>query len=351
MHDKWKVYIRYTLMGACYAFVFPCGFMLLFTSKEVGVLPAFLAGAISAVTAGPSITFLFAVMVPYTRRFPFFPAILIQVTTFLSVGALLIFLNIVSVVAIFSQKPVTDPLVVERTIAVITNPMLTKSFYWSISLFFAITMVHQVLRKIGPGVFLNWMIGKYHRPREEELVFMFLDLKDSTPLAERLGSLEFSALIQEFFGDLGWAVFATKATVSHYIGDEAVIVWRPDRAFKNANCIRLFFRMQGEIEKRAEFYQNRFGIVPKFKAGVHIGPVVAAEVGRAKSEIVYHGDSVNTTARIVGMCAPLGRDFLVSKEIAGRLVDTAYRFESLGPQTLKGKAEPVELFAVSASAE
>jgi adenylate cyclase len=350
MSDRWKVYVRYTLIGAVYAFAFPCGFMLIFTSREMGVLPAFLAGAISAVTAGPTITFLFVVLVPYTRRFPFLPAILIQVAAFMCVGTALIVFNIASVIAIFANRPIMDKAVVERTIEVINLPILRSSFYLSFSLFFLITMVHQISRKIGPGVFWSWMTGKYHRPKEEEWVFMFLDLKDSTPLAERLGSLEFSALLQQFFSDLGWAVYATKATVSHYIGDEAVIVWRPERAFKNANCLRLFFRMQQEIKKRAAFYQARFGVVPTFKAGVHIGPVVAAEVGRAKSEIVYHGDAVNTTARIVGMCASLGRDLLVSKEIAARLADTALSFESLGAHELKGKSEPVEIYGVTSEA-
>ncbi len=352
MHDKWKVYFRYSLMGACYAFVFPCVFMLIFTAKDMGVLPAFLAGAISAVTAGPTISFLFFVLVPYTRKFPFLPAIILQVTTFFIVGTMLIVFNIIAIVAIFSHKSLLDALVIERTLEVISQPVLTKSFYLSITLFFAITMAHQVLRKLGGmAVVVSWITGKYHRPREEVGVFMFLDLKDSTPLAERLGNLEFSALIQEFFNDLGWAVFATKATVSHYIGDEAVIVWRPERAFKNANCVRLFFRMQEEIAKRAPLYQERFGVVPTFKAGVHMGSVVAAEVGRAKSEIVYHGDAVNTTARIVGMCAPLGRDFLVSKEIADRLTGSGFPQESLGYHELKGKSEPVELFSVLPSAK
>jgi adenylate cyclase len=34
------------------------------------------------------------------------------------------------------------------------------------------------------------------------------------------------------------------------------------------------------------------------KAGAHVGRVVATEVGTIKSEIVFHGDVVNTTARV-----------------------------------------------------
>ncbi len=346
MNDKWKVRLRHTLWGSAFAFLFPFVSVIVLASGERDFKAALLAGAINAVLAGPSMTFLFAFIVPYTRRFSFLPAILIQYLSFLTVGVVLITLNVAIVVAVLDRRPITDPSVIEWTREIIAGPDVQLAFAISVGFFFLGTMFLQVLRKLGPGVLWNWITGKYHRPREEQLVFMFLDLKDSTSLAERLGSLEFSALIQEFFSDLGWALWATKGTVSHYIGDEAVIVWRPDRAFKNANCFRIFSKLQEEIEKRSQFYQDRFGVIPTFKAGIHMGSVVAAEVGRAKSEIVYHGDAVNTTARIVGMCSSLGHDLLVSKEIADRTDASGYSVVPLGPSMLKGKEVPVELFAV-----
>ena len=346
MNDRWRLRLRYTLTGAVYAFLFPLVFILAMSKGSVGVLPALFAACFNAVTAGPMMTFLFIVMVPFTRRFPFVPAMLIQTVSFLGAGAVLMVLNIALVTAVFNHSSLTDPRVYSETVAIVTSREMKIAFLVGSGIFLAMSMYGQLQRKLGPGVLWSWLTGKYHRPREEQLVFMFLDLKDSTPLAERLGSLRFSNLLQEFFDDLGLAVWACKGTVSHYIGDEAVIVWRPESAFKSANCLHIYDKMQVEVAKRSEMYKAKFGVVPTFKAGVHVGPVVAAEVGRAKSEIVYHGDAVNTTARIVGMCSPLDRDLIVSKEVADRIQGSNYAFEPLGTHALKGKSEPLELFAV-----
>lgn len=213
---------------------------------------------------------------------------------------------------------------------------------------FTITLIMKMSNKLGPGVLVNWMTGKYHDPKEETRLFMFLDIKDSTTLAEQLGNLRFSALVRDFFQDMSVACFETKAEVSHYIGDEAVISWRPDRGKRNANCIRFFFGVQHEIAKRSNYYRKRYGLVPGFKAGLHIGAVVATEVGEAKSEIVFHGDVMNTTARIQGLCGLLDTDFLISEEARTFLESELGGYSTInrGEQILKGKAMPVLVHSI-----
>ena len=205
----------------------------------------------------------------------------------------------------------------------------------------------QINAKLGPGVLLNWLTGKYHEPREEERIFMFLDLKGSTTLAEKMGNLKYSAMVRDFFSDLTFPAMSTKTEVSHYVGDEAVLTWRPDRGIARANCILFFFKMQEAIAKRRGHYMEKYGIVPEFKAGVHIGPVVATEVGELKSEIVYHGDVLNTTARIQSVCNDLESELLVSGDLMARLeLPPHLHAVSKGRHLLKGKEQDVEIFSV-----
>lgn len=344
MNERRLATLRLFGKSTFYAFVFPVAFMVAFGAPSL--FAVLIAGAVSAVTAGPVMGLTFGYIVPWTKRLPFLPAILVQFLSFFGFGIVMYAVNVLVVSAAIMKRPVTDPDVVANAKAFLTGPVTADILTYGTVLFFVLVSVEQVSRKLGPGVMRNWITGKYHRPREEERVFMFLDLKDSTPLAERLGSLEFSALVQDFFNDMGWSVIATRATVSHFIGDEAVITWSPKDAFKDARCVSLFFHLQKEIAKRAEYYQKRYGAVPQFKAGVHMGTVVSAEVGRTKSEIVYHGDAVNTTARIVGLCATLERDLLVSQAIAEHL--DRYSTEQMGTHALKGKSEGVEIVAVLA---
>jgi adenylate cyclase len=205
----------------------------------------------------------------------------------------------------------------------------------------------EIQKKLGPGILTSWLTGKYYTPREEELAFMFVDMKDSTTLAEQLGALKFSALVRDFFRDMTVPLTESGGRISHYIGDEAVVYWRPETAFNAKGCISFFFWFADTLSERAAYYQTTYGTVPSFKAGAHIGQVVATEVGEVKSEIVFHGDVLNTTARIETMCNELGHDLLLSRSLAGKLrVPANVVMTALGPIRLKGKADDLELVAV-----
>lgn len=329
-----------------YGFLFPLVFMLVMAGPRMGYLNCAIAAAAVSLISGPGITLIFHVVIPASRRLPFFAAVLLQLLGFLVVGFSGFFVSISLVGAISQKISFLSPEIRRETWRIMTTELL-GIYPWVIVLAVMFIGGAQVSRKLGPGVLFGWMSGKYHKPREETLIFMFLDVKDSTPLAEQLGNLKFSELIQDFFADMAMPLQETRGDVSHYIGDEAVITWRPARGLKNANCIRLFFEMERAISAKEEKYRSKFGLVPTFKAGIHMGTVVAAEVGVAKSEIVYHGDAVNTTARVVGLCAGLGKDLLVSSEVRQALGEGPYGFESMGLQPLKGKAEPLEVFAVT----
>jgi adenylate cyclase len=211
-----------------------------------------------------------------------------------------------------------------------------------------VTGIRGVARKLGPGAFWNWIRGYYYTPKEEERIFMFLDIRRSTALAESLGDLRFSRLVRDFFDDLTGPIVETRAEVSHFIGDEAVLTWRPRIGLAEARCLQVFFRMQAMIQRRRAHYLEEYGGVPEFKAGAHIGRVVATEVGKIKSEIVFHGDVLNTTARVQGACSEVGSDFLITEALASRLPPVSWlELQPIGGVALKGKSEKVQLLSVS----
>lgn len=232
---------------------------------------------------------------------------------------------------------------------IIQHPGVRGPMLGSVGLAFIITAISKISNKLGPGVLRNWLTGKYHEPREETRVFMFLDLRDSTTLAEKLGNLKFSALVRDFFSDMSQVCFPTKAEVSHYIGDEAVISWRPDRAKLNTNVLRFVVLFQEKLAENRRAYEEKYGHVPEFKVGAHMGSVVATEVGESKSEIVFHGDVMNTTARIQQLSSSLGHDFLISAELATflELDPTLYATTDFGLQSLKGKEVPIQVFGIN----
>ena len=198
--------------------------------------------------------------------------------------------------------------------------------------------------RFGRGMFVKMLLGKYKKPREEERIFMFLDLKDSTAIAENLGHYNYSAFIQECFYDLNEQILVFEAEIYQYVGDEAVLSWPYKKGVLNNNCIRLFFAFKKQLESKKEKYFEKYGVFPEFKAGVHGGVLMVTEVGSVKKELAYHGDVINTSARIQSECNKHQVNLLLSEKVLNDLkIDKHSHSESLGNILLKGKRESVNI--------
>ncbi len=218
------------------------------------------------------------------------------------------------------------------------------------SVVFVLFSISQVVRIVGPRVMFNIIFGRYRRPKREDRVFLFLDIKGSTPLSERLGDIGVQHLIAGFFADISEPILEWGGEVHRYIGDEVVIMWTLREGIKNASCLRCCLAIQDHIKARAGHYQKVYGAVPEFRMGLHGGPVVAAQCGDIKQEIVFFGDTINTTARIEQYCKQANRDLLISDQLYDQLPDSGdWQADSLGPVLLRGRQHEIGLLAVSHS--
>jgi adenylate cyclase len=201
----------------------------------------------------------------------------------------------------------------------------------------------------GPGVLWKLVTGKYYHPRDEERVFMFLDLRSSTEIAERIGHKRFFELLRELFQDVTKPVLDSSGDIYQYVGDEVVITWPVPRGIQDGNCIECFFRIERALAAKREEYVARFGVVPDFKAGVHVGAATVGEIGVVKKDIVYSGDVLNTTSRIQEECNRYGVNLLASSELLRRLaLEPGYQAVPLGEIHLRGKSEALGLSEVRA---
>jgi adenylate cyclase len=209
-----------------------------------------------------------------------------------------------------------------------------------------ITFITQVNNKYGPGVLVPLLMGKYRQPKEEERIFMFMDLQ-STTIAEELGHLRYSCFIRDSFMDINQVINKYNAEIYQYVGDEIVLSWRMAEGLINLDCIRFYFACGEQFAKRSAYYKEQYGRLPFFKAGLHGGKITAVEIGEIKRDIAYHGDTINTAARIQSLCNTYNKSLLVSKlftEYEGFAEQFSY--ELLGSVALKGKQEAVELVSV-----
>ena len=226
-----------------------------------------------------------------------------------------------------------------------------SKLFWAILVYTALgSVIFSTLtilkEKFGRQNFLSMLVGKYRKPQEEEKIFMFLDLKSSTTIAESLGHFKYSSFIQDCFKDLNNIIKNYDAEIYQYVGDEAVLTWDYKKGLAYNNCVNFFFKFNRILKKKESYYNNKYGFLPTFKAGLHGGKVIITEVGTVKKEIAYHGDVINTAARIQSQCNVYDKLLLISEKLLKDLDLRHYNNQSMGNIALRGKEEMVELYAV-----
>ena len=214
---------------------------------------------------------------------------------------------------------------------------------------FLINLGTQLRLVLGPEMLVSLFVGRYRRPVVEERAFLFLDLADSTAIAETLGPLRFTAFKNDFFNDIAGPVLDTGGHIVQYVGDQVMLTWRMKRAIPNAAPIRFVFLVEQAVREHEAWYNALYGIVPKVWAGLHGGEVVTAQVGSVRRDIVHSGDVVNTAARIQAECRVRQLRFLVSADLLSMMaLPEGLHAEDLGEVALRGKEDPVRLFSIEA---
>lgn len=212
---------------------------------------------------------------------------------------------------------------------------------------FVIAFLLDINRLLGRNVLVNFLTGRYYRPRLEERIFLFVDMKSSTAFGERLGPREFHRLLNRFVSDLSDSIVAHKGKIYRYVGDEVIATWAAADGIAEARCVRAYFDAGARLARRAPDYQRQFGAAASFRGALHVGTVVAGEIVTAKREIAFLGDTVNTTARIEDVSRQFDAPLVASADLVDRLTLPAeLRQRSLGKVRLRGKTAELELYAI-----
>ena len=194
---------------------------------------------------------------------------------------------------------------------------------------------------------ISYLTGFYHKPRQEMRIFMFLDMRSSTSIAERLGHTRYFELLNELFSDITDPILYSRGDIYQYVGDEISVSWSFRRGVGRQRCIRCFLDIRRKLRERAAHYQESYGLTPVFKAGFHYGPVTTGEVGLVKKERIYSGDVVNTAAHIQNQCNKHGVDNLISDDLVKVLrLPASYTLRGIGSTELKGRSQAIGLWTL-----
>ncbi|MDL5512259.1 adenylate/guanylate cyclase domain-containing protein [Arenibacter sp. M-2] len=239
-----------------------------------------------------------------------------------------------------------------QTLNTLSHKIMAPSFFVSIILWGILVSVTQFMFNIneilGKGILWRFILGHFNSPKEEERIFMFLDLKGATTIAEKMESKLFFEMLKEVYYDISTPILESDGEIYQYVGDEVIITWPIEKGLKNNNCLMSFFRIEKKIQEKKLKYLKKYGVVPSFKAGIHLGKATVGEIGVIKKEIVYSGDVLNTTSRVQDLCNYFDVKILISNTLLQLLqIRGKYINIPIGEISLRGKENKIALSTIA----
>ncbi len=183
--------------------------------------------------------------------------------------------------------------------------------------------------------------------RKNVAVF-FSDIRSFTKISESLEPEEVVEFLNQYITRMVSCVKKTRGSVDKFIGDAIMAIWGAplssgDDPFNAVNASLLM------REQLLEFNLDRGSEkkpVIQIGCGIHYGPVLAGQIGSdEKMEYTVIGDTVNLASRIESLNKAFGTDILISEETA-ELVKDRFRVVPMQKITVKGKSEPLTVYAV-----
>jgi adenylate cyclase len=175
---------------------------------------------------------------------------------------------------------------------------------------------------------------------------MFLDLRGYSSFADGRDPKEVVDFLNRFFGICIPVVTGAGGVVHQLLGDGFMAIFgapvrHGDDERRAAECATVIVESIADAVERGDLPSVEVGV------GLHAGEVVAGSVGTTSHrEYKVTGDVVNMASRIEALTKDLGTPILASAEVWHTGRSPALSATFAGATTLRGHAEPVELFAI-----
>jgi adenylate cyclase len=212
-------------------------------------------------------------------------------------------------------------------------------------------------RFVSPEV-ANEFIEKYARAalqaelggKKRDVVILFSDLRDFTPLSESLSPEKLIDVLNGYFTEMVGAIRGHGGMVDKFIGDAVLAVFGLTDGEPGTDSAVSAVRAALEMHKRLAQYNERLreqGIELKSGIGIHAGEVVAGYLGSTeRMEFTVIGHNVNVAARIESHAKAPKPPLLFSAEVAKR-VGLVLDVKEAGMAALKGVGEEMMLYTGS----
>ncbi|WP_422376935.1 adenylate/guanylate cyclase domain-containing protein [Roseibium sp.] len=186
-------------------------------------------------------------------------------------------------------------------------------------------------------------------PEEREVAVLFTDIAGFTSASEGMSATETAAFVNHHLSLLGAEITREGGTIDKYIGDSVMAFWGAPERLENAAApaARAALAMARAVMTDNQARIERGELPVRFRIGLHMGPLVVGDIG-APERVNYTviGDTVNAASRLESLGKEIDATaevvILASEEIARKLGEDLAQ-QPIGPQKVKGKAEPLNV--------
>jgi len=179
----------------------------------------------------------------------------------------------------------------------------------------------------------------------------FSDIRSFTAISETMEPEAVVEFLNAYMTRMVECIEQTGGVVDKFIGDAIMGVWGAPLSKGSAEedalaAVRAMLLMRQSLK---EFNADRGGPgkpLIKIGCGLNTGPCLAGQIGsHQRMEYTVIGDVVNLASRIEALNKPFATDVLISQDTY-LLVGAQFLTEPMAPIKVKGKANPVQIYAV-----
>jgi adenylate cyclase len=181
---------------------------------------------------------------------------------------------------------------------------------------------------------------------QREVSVFFADIRGFTRISEQLSPDALMQMLNAYLSVIADEVVRHDGIVNKFVGDNIMAVWNAPQSQPDHALLAVKAAWEAQ-QKLAELRQRDNRRLPvQFGIGINTGIAVAGNVGSAgRSEYTVIGDSINTASRICSSTP--ANEVWIGPETYNQTKDYI-ETEKLEPQSVKGKAEPITLYRVTA---
>ncbi len=184
---------------------------------------------------------------------------------------------------------------------------------------------------------------------EQVITVMFVDIRNFTEHSAKHSPQQVVAALNIFFRDAVETVEANSGIVNKFLGDGFMALFgigpqQPDHARQAVTAARQLLHSLKNVSTeltKVDWPRLEIGV------GINSGPAIVGSIGSPKrQEFTAIGDTVNIASRVEALTKTVGHHLLITEQTKA-LLPVEFQAFPLPPQAVKGRGEPLQLYAIA----